>query len=63
VAADTVLLIVPHICKEAKKGKEEGTEKVCLSPRKRINIPKRVTKMTSKKMFLNIMTKAEFPAV
>jgi hypothetical protein len=36
--------IVPHICGEAKKGKEQGgTEKVRLSPRKCINIPKRAT--------------------
>jgi hypothetical protein len=34
---------VPHVCREAKKGNGQGTEKVLLSPRKCINIPKRAT--------------------
>jgi hypothetical protein len=36
-------LTLSHVCREAKKGKEEHTEKEFLSPRKHINIPKRTT--------------------
>jgi hypothetical protein len=36
-------LTVSHICRETK-GKEKGTKKLFLSPRKHINIPKKSVK-------------------
>jgi hypothetical protein len=35
---------VSHVCREAKKGKEEGTN-LFLSPRRHINIPNRATSL------------------
>jgi hypothetical protein len=43
---------VSCVCREAKKGKEEGTKKLFLSPRKHINIPKRVTNLVPKRHFV-----------
>jgi hypothetical protein len=48
------------VCKEAKKGKEEGAEKVFLSTRKHINIPKSVINLDDfqTELFLNVVAKA-----
>jgi hypothetical protein len=57
------------ICKEAKKGKEEGTKKVSLSLSKHINIPKRMTnlydfkKYVSCRIVFKYYEKGELPTV
>jgi hypothetical protein len=50
---------VSLLCREAKNGKEKGTEKVYLSPRKHINVSKRMTSLDDfqKDVFCRIVVK------
>jgi hypothetical protein len=60
---------VSRVCREAKKGKQEGTKKVFLSLRKHTNIPKRATNLDDFQKDVLLRTvfecfaKGEFPII